>query len=482
MPFKTMFKKYPEAMKTPDADFDDIKNNMESAIAAVRGLAQSGKCLDELEACVVEQMRALGRQVLEAAVNETAKKKDDPESIKDLIYKGYSPRMVQTSLGRVLINRRRYALPGGGRGPAFPFDKAHKISSSGFSLRLLDLLGLCASSLPFEQAAGTAGRFLGLELSGMQAERALQQLSASAEGFYGQLPEPPAPSKGQAAIASYDGKAIPMRVGEMGREAAGSAQKIGKGQKRDTKRCCSVSVVYVAELQPRTAESVISSLFDTAKPESGNSRETPRTQMRGFLGGKARAASWGAAQAARLAQGAIPTAVLIDGEAALEKSSIKASEIQGIAPAHYTILDFIHVIQYVWKAANAQFGEKGAGRDAWARGACLSILTNGPGEILKELNRFASQELSDPKKKAFTTVIQYINNHAHMMDYPTYLAEGYPIATGAVESACGHYVKSRMDCGGMRWTVKGAQDVLDVRSINKNQLWGDFIKYHAKSA
>ena len=68
------------------------------------------------------------------------------------------------------------------------------------------------------------------------------------------------------------------------------------------------------------------------------------------------------------------------------------------------------------------------------------------------------------------------------MDYPTYLAEGYPIATGAVESACGHYVKSRMDCGGMRWTVKGAQDVLDVRSINKNQLWGDFIKYHAKSA
>jgi len=30
------------------------------------------------------------------------------------------------------------------------------------------------------------------------------------------------------------------------------------------------------------------------------------------------------------------------------------------------------------------------------------------------------------------------------MQYDTYLKEGYPITTGVIESACGHFVKSKM--------------------------------------
>ncbi len=64
-----------------------------------------------------------------------------------------------------------------------------------------------------------------------------------------------------------------------------------------------------------------------------------------------------------------------------------------------------------------------------------------------------------------------------MLDYKTYLAKGYPITTGAVESACGHFIKSRMDRAAMHWGKAGAQKMLDMRAIKKNENWEEYLKY-----
>ncbi len=64
-----------------------------------------------------------------------------------------------------------------------------------------------------------------------------------------------------------------------------------------------------------------------------------------------------------------------------------------------------------------------------------------------------------------------------MLDYKTYLAKGYPITTGAVESACGHFIKSRMDRSAMHWGKTGAQKMLDMRAIKKNENWEEYLKY-----
>ena len=65
-----------------------------------------------------------------------------------------------------------------------------------------------------------------------------------------------------------------------------------------------------------------------------------------------------------------------------------------------------------------------------------------------------------------------------MMDYKTYLARGFPISTGAVESACGHFVQCRMERNGMRWSLKGAQNLLNIRAVNKNDNWDMYIKHY----
>ena len=46
-----------------------------------------------------------------------------------------------------------------------------------------------------------------------------------------------------------------------------------------------------------------------------------------------------------------------------------------------------------------------------------------------------------------------------------------------IEGACRHYVKDRMERAGMRWTIKGAQAMLNMRSVNLNGHLDEFNKY-----
>ena len=65
-----------------------------------------------------------------------------------------------------------------------------------------------------------------------------------------------------------------------------------------------------------------------------------------------------------------------------------------------------------------------------------------------------------------------------MMNYKECLARGFPISTGAIESACGHFVQSRMERNGMRWSLKGAKNMLNLRAVNKNKDWDTYMRYY----
>jgi hypothetical protein len=54
------------------------------------------------------------------------------------------------------------------------------------------------------------------------------------------------------------------------------------------------------------------------------------------------------------------------------------------------------------------------------------------------------------------------------------LRKGYPIASGVIEGACRHIIKDRMEQGGMRWTLAGAEAMLQVRSVCASSAWDNF--------
>ena len=60
------------------------------------------------------------------------------------------------------------------------------------------------------------------------------------------------------------------------------------------------------------------------------------------------------------------------------------------------------------------------------------------------------------------------------MHYHTYLAKGWPIASGVIEGACRHFVKDRFELSGMRWELCGAENLLRLRSVAENGDWDDY--------
>jgi hypothetical protein len=58
----------------------------------------------------------------------------------------------------------------------------------------------------------------------------------------------------------------------------------------------------------------------------------------------------------------------------------------------------------------------------------------------------------------------YFRTNAARMAYPTFVAQGLPIGSGAVEAAAKHVVQLRLKRPGARWSAGGAQAILTLRA------------------
>ena len=170
---------------------------------------------------------------------------------------------------------------------------------------------------------------------------------------------------------------------------------------------------------------------------------------------------------------------LVDCGTGLEKGILQAIEDKGLKTELKAIIaDIVHVSEYIWKGANAVLGEKSTLRTPWVRGILKDILEGKVGQVVKDLQKIKDKgDLKQAAAEQLAVTIKYLDNHKHKMAYDVYLQKGYPISTGIIESTCGHLVKDRMEDSGMRWTVSGAQQMLDLRAVNKNGDWKPFMGY-----
>jgi len=134
------------------------------------------------------------------------------------------------------------------------------------------------------------------------------------------------------------------------------------------------------------------------------------------------------------------------------------------------IVDFYHATEHVWTLAHALFGEGTFFAHRWADFAILALAEEGAPALLTLLD--ATQAPSPLAAAILQRERQYVRTNAARMDYPTFRAQGFPIGSGAVESAGKHLVELRMKRAGARWSDEGAQAVLNVRCrlISKRPL------------
>src|SRR5207245_10572925 len=86
--------------------------------------------------------------------------------------------------------------------------------------------------------------------------------------------------------------------------------------------------------------------------------------------------------------------------------------------------------------------------------------------LYRHLRRGATATgMSSTQREPMDQCATYLANHAAYLNYPDYLAKGYPIATGVIEGACRHLVKDRMEVTGARWGLEGGEAVLKLRAL-----------------
>lgn len=365
-------------------------------------------------------------------------------------------------------------------------DKELGMPQGKYSYKLQDWIGYGATDTDFRSSVKLLNRVLGQNFSEMQSQRITNNLSAEVEEFYDASTLPDKKEEGEYFAAGFDDKGIPILPSEVNREIDSSGERLGKGQKNGVKKSSTVSVTYSFAPFIRTPEKVLSNLFDKHKAEKKEQEsqesvsDTQNKHIRAFLSDKDKAIGYGFDNIVKRGGGTPKKMVaLIDGDRGLEKAIDRVADKKGItAMIICKILDFIHVVEYLWKAANAHFGETSSKRIDWVKQQCLLLLQSQTDAVIGNLQVLVQQNKPKSKKDAIQKVINYIVNHKHMMDYRMYLARGFPISTGAVESACGHFVQCRMERNGMRWSMNGAQNLLNLRAVNKNEDWDEYLKHY----
>ena len=139
------------------------------------------------------------------------------------------------------------------------------------------------------------------------------------------------------------------------------------------------------------------------------------------------------------------------------------------------ILDLMHVLEKLWKAAYVFHPEGSLEADLWVLDRTLRILFGEVGQVVKGIRQSITKRgLSGGQRKTLLGVAGYLYRNRARMRYNQYLAKGWPIASGPVEGACKNLIKDRMERSGMRWTEQMAEAIVQLRAI---YLSGDFDPY-----
>ncbi len=143
------------------------------------------------------------------------------------------------------------------------------------------------------------------------------------------------------------------------------------------------------------------------------------------------------------------------------------------------VLDVIHVLEYLWKAAWSFFYHGDTDAEIWVADQAGKILDGKAGTVAAGIRHRATRNgYSTTERKGADTAAGYLTAKKPYLDYQTALTSGWPIATGIIEGACRHLVKDRMDITGVRWGLDGAEAILTLRALVSNGDFNSYWRYH----
>ena len=350
-----------------------------------------------------------------------------------------------------------------------PLDADLSLGTGRYSDLLRETLDYLAVHVPFNKAVDIFKRILKANISTRVQQKFVTEDTEDVLAFYKQKPAPTAADEAEILVIQADGKGIPIILEKMSPDPV----RLGKGQKRGRKKEAIVTTVYTIAANPRTPEDIVNSFFQQHKDDKKSKLSPPKPQNKHIwatLDGKETAL-------ARLEQQVTPRqgshiqhkVALADGCEALQE------RIEKQFPDFTLILDFVHANEYLWKVANSLLGEGSERRTKWVKKQTNLMLLGKTEQVINDFRTRAKKKTRTKKQvEKLEKTANYFERNLKYMAYDTYLANGWPIASGVIEGACRHFVKDRFELSGMRWEQSGAENLLRLRAVAENEDWDDY--------
>lgn len=150
---------------------------------------------------------------------------------------------------------------------------------------------------------------------------------------------------------------------------------------------------------------------------------------------------------------------LSDGGNGLEGCQRKAF------PLVTSMLDFFHASEHVTALAGACHPADAAAAATLTTQWCHQLKHEGGAALLREWEQLDVRRWRGWRSEVYREQTQYVRNQQHRMHYPRYLANGWQIGSGAVESGCKRLITQRLKGAGMRWKEPGTHAMCHLRAL-----------------
>lgn len=390
-------------------------------------------------------------------------------------------RTLTTIFGQVAVERMAYRMPGAPN--LYPGDAGLNLPAGEHSHGLRKLAVVEAVRGSYDQAIAGIVRATGVSVGKGRMLALTEAAAIDITGFY-RARRPAAGPDGDVLVMTFDGKGVVMRPDGLRAataKAAGRGNKLAtrlsRGEKSNRKRMAEIGGVYDITPVVRESGDVIAEAGSTRVRAPGPvavgkwltvSIEDDAASVIGDVFDEAER---------RDPEHRRRWIALVDGNDHQLRRIRTEADRRGVSVT--TVCDFIHTLEYVWRAAWCFFAEGDPAVEAWVAGHATRILAGRAGTVAAAIRRKATtNHLTPAQRRNVDVTAGYLMKLRPYLRYDQALAAGWPIATGIIEGACRHIVKDRMDLTGARWGLPGAETILRLRALISNGDLDDYWTFH----
>jgi hypothetical protein len=476
-----------------------------AGLARLAVAAGQAVTLADLELLAVEQGRELLRGLVQLALDGQAEREvrlarvtGADKVARARAERGHA-RVVVTRLGKVVVRRIGYRSGVKGAGSLFPRDAVLSLPPCGYSWGLQRLAEMFCRAGSYEQARQFVAAATGVAIG----KRQLEQITAAAAGDAERFCQDG--DRDQAVVAgaggsspedllplalSADGKGVAMRPEARRRRTRAPGQRVrtfdkrrGTGEKGHKRMAETGCVFDVAPPDPAGPERTAGHVM---RREEGSAPNGPRAVNRWYAcditaGRNVTIGKIFDEADRRDPDHRRPWIALADGD--IYQLGLFRGQAAARGVTLVILIDFIHVLEYLRKAAWCFHAARDPAMEAWVTEQGHDILDGRVTEVITRIRQLAGDHPPRPGSEHAQIIrktLHYLDAKKPYLDYPTALANGWPIATGVIEGACRHLVADRMAITGARWGLAGAQAILWLRALHASGDHDTYWDYHLR--